>query len=39
MSGNLSNGNLFLVAAVGTIIAVAVLPILKNFGVPGPSVV
>lgn len=31
-------GQLFLVSAIATIAAVALLPILKNFGVPAPTV-
>lgn len=34
----MDRGTLFIVSALATIIAVAVLPILKNYGVPGPTV-
>jgi len=30
----MSNGNLFLVALVGTVVAVALRPVLRSFGLP-----
>jgi len=35
----MSNGNLFLVSAIATVIAVALLPVLSRFGLPAPSII
>lgn len=35
----MSNGNLFIVSALATLVAVALLPALKKFGLPGPDLI